>query len=208
MTDVAPGMTAIAAERAARLGYANVRTGVRDLESIDEPDASFDAVVCREGLMLVPEPDRAAREIHRVVRPGGRVALAVWGPRARNPWLGIVFDAVGELLGTPIPLPGVPGPFALEDADRLAALLADAGLREVAVVEHPVPLRAASFTEWWTRTVALAGPLASRLASLPEPAWRALEDRLRTAVAPYRTGEGLTLPGVCLLATARRSRTG
>ena len=204
LSDLASGMTAIAAARAARLGLTNVRTRELDLEAIDEPDASYDVVLCREGLMLVPEPDRAAREIRRVLRPGGRVAVAVWGPRARNPWLGLVFDAVGEQLGTPIPPPGVPGPFALDDAGRLAALLTEAGFRDVEVTEHPVPLRAGSFTEWWTRTVAVAGPLASRLVSLPEDGRRALETRLRAAVAPYRTAEGITLPGVCLTARGRR----
>lgn len=203
-TDVAPEMTAIAAERAARRGLANVRVRERDLERIDEPDASFDVVLCREGLMLVPEPARAAREIHRVLRPGGRVALAVRGPRARNPWLGLAFDAVGEQLGMAIPPPGAPGPFSLGDAGRLAALLEDAGLREVGVSELPAPLRAESFEEWWTRTVALAGPLAARLASLPADARRTVDERLRAAVALYRTGGGLELPGVCLLATARR----
>ena len=204
LSDLASGMTAIAAARAARLGLTNVRTRELDLEAIDEPDASYDVALCREGLMLVPEPDRAAREIRRVLRPGGRVAVAVWGPRARNPWLGLVFDAVAEQLGTPIPPPGVPGPFALDDGGRLAALLADAGFRDVEVAEHPVPLRAASFAEWWTRTVALAGPLASRLASLSDDGRRALEARLRADVAPYRTAEGITLPGVCLTARGRR----
>ncbi len=204
LSDLAAGMTAIAAARAARLGLSNVRTRELDLEAIGEPDASYDVALCREGLMLVPEPDRAAREIRRVLRPGGRVAVAVWGPRARNPWLGLVFDAVGEQLGTPIPPPGVPGPFALEDAGRLAALLTDAGFRDVAVGEHAVPLRAGSFTEWWARTVAVAGPLASRLGSLSEEGRRALEARLRAAVAPYRTAEGITLPGVCLTARGRR----
>ena len=49
------------------------------------------------------------REIRRVLRPGGRVALAVWGPRDRNPWLGVVFDAVSAQIGAPVPPPGVPG---------------------------------------------------------------------------------------------------
>ena len=60
---------------------------------IDEPDGAYDVVLCREGLMFAPDPARAAREIRRVLRPGGRVALAVWGPRERNPWLALVFDA-------------------------------------------------------------------------------------------------------------------
>src|SRR6266540_2235743 len=94
ISDVVAEMTSIAAARAEASGLENVSTKVLDLERIDEPDESYDVVLCREGLMLVPDPARAAHEIRRVLRPGGRVAIAVWGPRERNPWLGIVFDTV------------------------------------------------------------------------------------------------------------------
>jgi hypothetical protein len=98
-----------------------------------------------------------------------------------------------------------PRPFALDDPDRLARLLADAELAGVAVTEVPVPLRDASFDAWWTRTSALAGPLAKRLALLPETARRQLRARLQVAVQPYQTPTGLDLPGVSLLAAAHRT---
>jgi SAM-dependent methyltransferase len=204
VSDVAPEMVAVARRRVDERGLANVATRVLDLERIDEPDGSYDAVVCREGLMLVPDPDRAAREIRRVLRPGGRVAVAVWGPRERNPWLGVVFDAVTAQLGVELPPRGVPGPFSLADADRLGAVLADAGLAGVEVREVATPYRAASVEEWWMRTAALAGPLAQRLAWLPEPAARALFVRARAAIAEYETPDGLVIPGLSLVAAATR----
>jgi hypothetical protein len=116
-----------------------------------------------------------------------------------------VLDSVSAQLGRPVPPPGVPGPFSLDDADELARLLDDAGLTDVAVEEVPVPMRVASFEEWWARTSALAGPLAAILSSLPEEAEQALHARAREATRPYETSEGgLELPGVTLLATARR----
>src|SRR6185295_2765066 len=90
-----------------------VSTRVLDLEQIDMPDASFDIVVCREGLMFALDSVRAASEIARVLRPGGRAAIAVWGPRDRNPWLGVLADAVQQHTGVPVPPPGTPGPFSL-----------------------------------------------------------------------------------------------
>jgi SAM-dependent methyltransferase len=204
MSDVAGAMTAIAARRAQDLGLANVRTRVLDIEQIDEADDSYDVVLCREGLMFATDPARAAREIRRVLRPGGRVSLAVWGPRERNPWLGVVLDAVAAQVGRPVPPPGVPGPFSLADADALEALVTSAGLTGVEVRELPVPLSAASFEEWWERTSALAGPLAAILPSLPEPARAGIVARLRDATAPYRTASGLDFPGVSLIVSARR----
>ena len=204
LSDVAAEMTAIAVARARAAGLENVSARVLDLEDVDEPDGGFDVVLCREGLMFAVDPARAARELRRVLRPGGRVALAVWGPRERNPWLGLVFDAVAAQIGRPVPPPGVPGPFSLGDAGRLEGLLRETGLEDVSVGEHAVPLRADSFDTWWTRTRALSGPLAAILASLPEPALRALRERLEEATAPYRTAAGLELPGVSLVAAGRR----
>ena len=204
MSDVVAEMTAIAAARAEALGLRNVSTRVLDLERIEEADGSYDVVLCREGLMLVPDPARAASEIRRVLRPGGRVALAVWGPRARNPWLGIVFDTVSAQMGAPTPPPGIPHPFSLDDPDKLAGLLSDAGLSEVIVGELPTPYHAASFEEWWERSCSLAGPLAQKLASLPEAAAQALRARAGEAIMAYDGPDGLEFPGVSLVAAARR----
>jgi SAM-dependent methyltransferase len=198
-------MTAIARGRVEALGLRNVRTRELDLEAIDEPDQSYDVVLCREGLMLAADPARAAREILRVLRPGGRAGIAVWGPRERNPWLGVVFDTVSAQLGTQVPPPGVPGPFSLDDATILGALLDGAGLVDVEVEELPTPYHAGDADEWWTRTAALAGPLAQRLTALPPAAAEALAARAKAAIAVYESPSGLDIPGLSLVAGAARS---
>ncbi len=203
LSDVAPEMAAVAAARARELGLGNVSTRELDLESIDEPDGTYDVVLCREGLMLVPEPALAAAEIDRVLAPGGRFAIAVWGPRERNPWLGHLFDAVSEQVGAPIPPPGRPGPFSLSDSDALAALLSEAGLSEVAVDEVEVPMPAASFEEWWAVVPALAGPLGGVLAALPDDAREAIRARAEASLRAYATSSGLEIPGVSLVASGR-----
>jgi SAM-dependent methyltransferase len=205
LSDVAPEMTAIAARRAAAAGVDNVTARALDLEEIDEPDATFDAVLCREGLMFTTDPARACEEIARVLKPGGRFAIAVWGARAQNPWLGLVMDAVGAQLGRPVPPPAMPGPFALDDAGRLEGLLTAAGLREVAVEELAVPLRTPSVDAWWERTSALAGPLQKILAAMPPEAIDAIKTRLRESAAPYATDDGaLEFPGLTLIASGCR----
>jgi SAM-dependent methyltransferase len=203
-SDVASEMTAIAAARAAERGLNNVDARVLDLEAIDEPDASFDVALCRDGIMLVPDPARAAGEIHRVLRPGGRASIVVWGPRERNPWLTSVFRAAGVQLGIELPPPGMPGPFSLEDRDGFGEILAGAGFEGVVIEEHDVPLRARSAKEWSTRVVALAGPLAAILAGLPQEARDELHERLREEARPYETPRGLEFPGLALIASARR----
>jgi SAM-dependent methyltransferase len=205
VSDFAEPMTAIAAARVRELSLENVTVRVLDLEEIDEPDASFDVVLCREGLMLTTDPLRAAREIRRVLRPGGRVALSVWGPRAENPWLGAMFDAASEQFGAPVPPADAPQPFSLEDRAELATVLTDAGLDEVSVDELATPYEADSAEQWWQRTAGLAGPLARRIAELPAADAAALRARALAEISRYETSSGLVIPGVCLIASACRS---
>lgn len=201
VSDVVPAMAELAGARAAQRGFGNVQTRVLDLERIDEPDDAYDVVLVREGLMFAVEPGRAVREIARVLRPGGRLAVAVWGPRARNPWLGLIFDAASATLGKPIPPIGVPNPFSLDDEATLRTVLATGSFTSITVDELSTPVRSGSFDDWWHTTRALAGPLTALLGQMPAPALEELEERLRGAIAPYETEAGLELPGVTLLAS-------
>jgi SAM-dependent methyltransferase len=205
VSDVVPAMVDTATERARALGLTNVSGAVRDLEAIDEPDGTFDAVLCREGLMFALDHERAVAEIGRVLRPGGRVAAAVWGPREQNPWLAVALDALGAVVGLQLPPPGIPGPFALGDADALTALFAGAPFTDVRVEPVDVPMGAPSFDTWWTRTTALAGPVAQIIAGLDDAQRASLDADLRAEVAPYEHGGRIRLPGVAHLLSATRA---
>jgi SAM-dependent methyltransferase len=204
LTDVAQAMTDIALARAGQRGLRNVSGHPMDLEANDEADASYDVVLCREGLMFAADPARAIREMHRVLKPGGRVALSVWGPRSRNPWLGLLFDAASEVLGRPVPPDGIPGPFSLGEAGQLASAFADSEFADVSIEEVAVDARAPSFDNYWNRTSALAGPLTKVLASVPQAAQESLKTRMKQAFAAYEIEGALKIPGVALVAAARR----
>lgn len=205
LSDVAPEMTAIAAERARQRGLENVTTLELDLERIDQPDDSYDVVLCREGIMLVPDPAAAAAEIHRVLRPGGRAAVSVWGPREENPWLTAMLEAVGEQLGGTFPPPGVPGPLSLGEDDELLAALKEGGFEEVEMSEIEVPWGGASFEEWWERTSALAGPVGKLLEAQPPEAVEAIKAGARQRLSRYESARGLEIPGVSLVAVVTAS---
>ena len=199
-----PEMTAIAAARARAAGLANVSARVLDLEDVDEPDGEYDAVLCREGLMFAVDPARAAREIGACCGPAGGSRSPSGARASATRGSASSSTRCRPSSGGPCRRPACPGRSRSGTPGGWSRCCADAGLEEVAAGEHDVPLRAASFDEWWTRTSALAGPLAAILASLPEPAVRGLRERLEEATAPYRTPAGLELPGLSLVAAGVR----
>jgi SAM-dependent methyltransferase len=204
LSDVAPEMTAIALERARNAELTNVTTRDLDIEHIDYPDSTFDAVLCREGLMLVPDPASAVREAHRILRPEGHAVFTVWGPRQRNPWLGTLFDAITAQLGMPFPPAGIPGPFALDDPGALDVLLGATGFDGVAVREIQTPMHVSSIDEWWSVVPSLAGAVSSLLASLPAEANAAIRAHVDAALAEFAAPDGYELPGVSVLGVGIR----
>jgi SAM-dependent methyltransferase len=140
-TDATDEMLEVARARAAELGIDNVEFRRIELEWIDMDTASVDVVLCKWGLMFAVDPEAALREVRRVLRPGGRVALAVWDEPPVNPWATISTRALVELGHTTQPDPDAPGMFALALPERLRDLLEGAGFLEV-VVESIEPPRA------------------------------------------------------------------
>ena len=134
-TDVAPEMVDVARRRAAALGLEGVEFAVEDAAKLSLADASVDGVLCRFGMMLVPDMERAAAEMARVLRPGGRAVLAVWASSRVNPWMTAAGRAALELGLTDPPDPEAPGPFRLADPERLRSVVESGGL-EIQVVEE------------------------------------------------------------------------
>lgn len=196
-SDFAPEMVAVARRRGAALGLERVDYEVIDAQRIDLPDASVDAVLCRSGFMLMPDPAAAFREVRRVLRPGGRLAFSVWGSAELNPWR-TLGRTVLEELGHADPLPaGEPGTFSLSDATRTRALVDAAGL----TVEYSKEI-ATHFTfrdaEEWEAWAIDLGDARQALAGLHAEERRTVRDALTRAFEPYATDSGLELPGVAL----------
>ncbi len=204
LSDVAPEMVAAAARRAGALPQ--VSTMVCDLADIAADDATFDAVLCRHGLMFAADPTAAVDEITRVLRPGGRLAAATWAARGDNPWLGLLLDAVGAQFDMAFPPPGLPGPFALDDPALLADTLTAGGLADVTVEHVRTPMHVASLDAWWAQVPELAGPLAQALAGMEDDVRAEIRARACASAAAVarRVADGLVLDGEILVAAGRR----
>ncbi len=203
-TDVSQGMVDAARRGVETRALANVECRVMDAHHIDLPEASVDAVLCRFGVMLMPEPARVLREARRVLRDGGRLAYAVWGPPDRNPWLTLL---VGAALQSGHAPPGDPfgpgGVFSLAVPEANRALVEPAGFSEVQVEEIAGAMRYDSFDEYWEVQSTVSGPLAVLIGSLAAEDVAAIKADLEPTLAPFRSGDALSLPSLAVGVSAR-----
>jgi SAM-dependent methyltransferase len=190
-------------EAARRRGLPNVEHRVLDMQEIDLADESVDAVVCRFGYMLVPDPARALGETRRVLRPGGRLAFATWAPARRNPWATAYGPALIERGLQEPPKPGEPGQFALSAPNEIEPLARSTGFSEVAVEEVGVEYRFESWAEYRRVVTSLAASLRATLEQLDDETRDEIDDAARARLEPFRRPEGYVLPGVALVTSAR-----
>ena len=203
-TDISEGIVELAREVARQRGLEQVDTRAMDGEAPDLPDASFDAVLCRFGLMYMPHPVTALRAWRRVLRPGGRVAVAVFSSPERNSWGALPASIIRRRAHLPPPVPGQPGPFSLGAPGVLEDAFHRAGFPDCEVRALPVPHRAASAAQYVRVAREAFGSFNVMMSHLPpqecESAWSEVEDALRS----FESADGFEAPGECLVGVAER----
>lgn len=203
-SDGAEAMLDHARARAQQLGLRDVEFRPLELEWIDLPAASVDAVLCRWGYMFALDKGAALRETRRVLRPGGRLALAAWAAPERNPFAAIPRRALVDAgLVDGFEYAAGPGMFDLSDAAALRELLGEAGFSDARVEEVPLTMRYADRDELVAATRDLSPAFADVVDPLNERQRADLLARLASATAPFAAPDGaLALPGVALVAAA------
>lgn len=162
-TDQSAGMLTIARERAAALGVANVEFREVDGEALTIPERDFDAIVCRWGLMFMPDVKGALRGIYERLRVGGRLATSVWATADKMPLTTIGAEAVRKIAGLPPPPPDALGPLRLADESMMRGMLAAAGFKDVTVERIPVAFELASAADFAQFRVDIAAPFRALL---------------------------------------------
>ncbi|HSJ18375.1 MAG TPA: methyltransferase domain-containing protein [Solirubrobacterales bacterium] len=202
-TDFSPSMVEASRRRGAERGVDNAEYRVVDAQRIDLDENTVDGVLCRFGFMLMPDPAAAMSETRRVLRPGGRAALTVWGPPDANPNFALLGVALVQAGHMPPADPEGPGIFALASEERLRGMLAAAGFGEVRTEEVAVRFRYSDIDEYMAVTNDTGGPIALVLAELSDDERNAIVDRIEEGFAPFAVdGGGYEVPGRTLCALA------
>jgi ubiquinone/menaquinone biosynthesis C-methylase UbiE len=203
-SDLSPRMLEAARRRGDELGLGNVEYRTIDAERIDLESDSVDGVVCRFGYMLMADPAAAFAETGRVLRPGGRLALAVWGPPDRNPYFSAIAGSLVEYGHMPPPDPAGPGLFSLARDSGLTELLEESGFDSVRTEEVPVRFSVGGTEQYVDMIADTAGPLGLTVQALTPDERQEVEEHAGATLARFAdAGGALVIPGVALCAVAR-----
>jgi SAM-dependent methyltransferase len=194
-TDLAEGMI-----EAARRRHPGLELVHGDGEALPFDDASFDATLAAFVINHMPDPERGAAELVRVTRPGGRVAVAMWGPFERVAVLGLPARAAAAVGVADDDGPGGPSSTRFTDAGELTRVLEGAGVEDLTLAEIEFTVRAAGFEELWNGVLGGTIRTARRLVAGGAAAREALE----RIAEPYRDGDDYVLPTLVRIAAGRR----
>jgi ubiquinone/menaquinone biosynthesis C-methylase UbiE len=202
-SDAVEEMLDQARARAAELGITNVEFRTIDAEWIDLPTADVDGVLTRWGYMLLADPATALRETRRVLRPGGRLALAAWAEPDDNPWAFAPRAELAAMGAVTPPEPEAPDMFAFRDPRRIVALLEESGFQDIVVEQVAIVYRFPSLDDWWDTLLDISGILAKAVGGLTPAQRDDLRDALDARLADYVAGDGsVALPGLTHVAAA------
>ena len=202
LTDQSEEMLAVAREKAEARRLTNVEFRVSDGEELDAGDGEFDAVLCRWGIMFMPEPVRCLRQARAALKPGGRIAMAVWGPPERNPFFVLPMAVLMKYADVPRPGPGEPGVFAFAERGRLAAAFTEAGFGGTMFDEMELPMAVFdSGHEFWEYLREM-GPIARHVAELSGEVQQKVGEEIAAAAAGGDPNGRVRLNGYTMFASA------
>jgi SAM-dependent methyltransferase len=199
-TDVVPEMVEAARRESSRQKLHNARFEVGDAESLPFPANTFDAVVSRFGVMFFPSPMDCVREMLRVLRPGGRIAMAVWHHADRNPFHYTVSQVVERCVESIGPAPGPPDMFRFANPGELLDIVASAGATGASERLLRFSIRTSiSVEDFWSLRSEMSEKLRTKLALLSKPQIARLKCEVIEALRAYSSEHGISFPAEVLI---------
>jgi ubiquinone/menaquinone biosynthesis C-methylase UbiE len=204
-TDAVPEMVAAAESEARGRGLTNITFRQCVADSLPFDNDTFDVVVSRLGVMFFPDPLAAVREMLRVARPGGSLALAVWHQNELNPFTHIVTDVMSRYVDSPRADADAPGAFRFAEPGKLASVLRNAGANDVGErvlhfqIEAPL-----SAGEFWAMRSETSDTLREKLARLSAEEVLGVTQEVQEAVREYFPNNQMSFPAQMIVVTGQK----
>ena len=204
-TDAVAEMVQAAKRNASRRGISNISFHQCPAESLPFEDPSFDAAVCRLGVMFFPEPVAGLREMLRVTKPQGAISLAVWGKSDANPFSYTVTNIVSRHIESPPADPNAPGAFRFAEPGSLVHTLKEAGAKDVRerLLQFHIE---ASITpqEFWKMRSETSGSLREKLEKLSEEKINRIAREVEEALVEFFPDNQMKFPAQMLIVTGTK----
>ena len=204
-TDLAPEWEPEIARRAGELGVSNVTFRAMGAEALDLPDDSFDVAYCQFGLMFIPDPVQALREMRRVLKPGGRLGAVVWSTPDRVPCFTVFNRRLSHFIPADAPERLLPTPLSIGEPGLVEEHAAAAGFQNVKTERRTLDFVSQSFDEMWRFRV-LEGPptIRAAVATLSAEERDRIRTQLQDDLAPYTKEGTIRLPSEAIYLTATK----
>lgn len=163
ITDLAEGMLDVARENASGRGIKNLEFTACDVSELPFPDNSFDLISCRLGFMFFPDMLLASKEMARVLKPGGKIAVAVWGVPEKNFWATATLNVINKNMQLVPPPPGAPGLFRCAQSGLIADLFKQTGFRNISETEVSGKMNIGSTEAYWSFMTEVVAPVVAAL---------------------------------------------
>ena len=204
-TDPAAGMVKAAQEASQRRGLTNLQFRQCPAEQLPFPDNAFDVAVSRLAAMFFPDPLAGLLEILRVIRPGARVSLLVWGTRDANPFFNVMTEVLNRFVPVEEEDEDAPAAFRFARPGKLARIFEEAGATSVTerslAFRIEAPITVEHFYELRTE---MSDTFRTKLAKLSADQVRAVKETVEKAVAKYFEGGAMSFPAEALIVTGRK----
>ncbi|MBA4168719.1 MAG: class I SAM-dependent methyltransferase, partial [Chitinophagaceae bacterium] len=169
LTDLSEGMLQVAKQKATSLKINNIKTVICDVSELPFEDNTFNAVSCRFGFMFFPDMLMAAKEMFRVLKPGGRLATAVWDIPEKNFWVTAMMGTINKHMDLPPNPSGAPGMFRCSKSNMLVEIFNGAGFKNTSEKEVNGKLNADTAENYWSFMTEVGAPIVAALGKADEP---------------------------------------